>query len=230
MLNYNEIINLYRQYMINYCNSNFLNKYNNFPLNRNNHLWWNWEGKDFPRVISLLEFEDYSKKYCFYSKKLLTINGKNDPELLYIKKENQIDIEYSSDINKYDLHNMDLEQKDFDFVILNQTIEHLYNPNICMKTLNNHMVKDGLLYINAPSINIPHDTPFHYYTGITPIGLITMFIDNGFEVLDAGQWGNTEYVIKLFSEKRWPDYRMLNNPGINEINCPVICWVLGRKI
>lgn len=230
MLSRIDIINLYNLYLKKYCNDNFLNKYNRFPLEKNYHKWWDWKGKDFPRVISLLEFEEFALKYRFNPKKLMTINGPNDPENLFINSEIKVDIEYISNPEIYDLHIMNLKEKDFDFILVNQTFEHLYNPFASMKTLNNHLVKGGLLYVNVPCLNIPHDTPFHYYTGFTPIGLLSMFIDSGFEIIEAGQWGNEEYVQKLFSMKDWPDYTMLNNPGLNELNCPVITWVLGRKI
>lgn len=230
MLSSNEIRYLYATYLDRCHNSGLFNKYDNFPYERNKHEWWNWLGKDFPRVISLLEFEEYAEKYGFNPHKLMTINGKNDPENLYIKSDEKVDIEYSSNPVAYDLHTMSLPSKDFDFILLNQTVEHLYNPHVCFKTLNNHLNLGGLLYVNVPSINIPHDTPYHHYTGITPMGLICLFSDNGFEILEAGQWGNEEYVTKLFSSKNWPDYTMLKDPGKNEINCPVITWVLGRKI
>jgi len=230
MLTYFDILKLYEHYKTYNCNESFLNKYKTFPFQRNNHSWWNWSGKDFPRVISLLEFEEYSKKYNFNVEKLLTINGKNDPELQYIIRKKQYDIDYMSDVIRYDLHTINLDIKNYDFILMNQTIEHLYNPHVCIKNLNNHLNKNGMLYVTVPCNNIPHDTPLHYYTGITPMGLISMFIDNGFNVLEAGQWGNKEYINKLFSTNKWPDYTMLNNPGENDINYPAITWVLGMKI
>jgi len=228
MLDSETIKSLYSSYLLNNCNEKFLNKYNKFPIDRNNHKWWNWENKDFPRIISLLEFEEFSKD-GFKVNKLLTINGKNDPETLYINSEIKVDIEYLSNPEIYDLHKMSLNEKDFDFILLNQTIEHLYDPYKCFKVLNNHLNKNGLLYANVPCINIPHDTPFHFYTGFTPMGLMALFADNGFQILQAGQWGNMEYIAKLLTSNTWPDYRVLNNPGKNEINCPVITWVLGKK-
>jgi 2-polyprenyl-3-methyl-5-hydroxy-6-metoxy-1,4-benzoquinol methylase len=39
----------------------------------------------------------------------------------------------------------------FDLIIMNQTLEHLKNPNKCFKKLNKILNKDGMLFIETPT-------------------------------------------------------------------------------
>lgn len=50
----------------------------------------------------------------------------------------------------------------------------------------------------------------------------------GFDILKIGQWGNKEYLNVLYSNG-WSDYRYSNNPGLNEIDCPIITWCFAIK-
>jgi hypothetical protein len=50
------------------------------------------------------------------------------------------------------------------------------------------MKDGGIVYMNAPSINIPHLTPYHFYTGPTPVGLGCIVQQAAFEILDIGFW------------------------------------------
>jgi SAM-dependent methyltransferase len=128
----------------------------------------------------------------------------------------------------YDLHTLSLPKKDYDFAMCNQIIEHLYDPILCLKNIYNHLKIGGMFYANVPTNNIPHSTPYHFYTGITPVGLGCMVTLAGFDILKIGQWGNREYLMKSY-ESLWPDYTYSHNPGKNEIDCPVITWVLAVK-
>ena len=92
------------------------------------------------------------------------------------------------------------------------------------------MSDGGYLYINVPACNAPHSEPYHYYTGFTPMGLVAIAYQLGFEILEVGQWGNVEYHINLWTRNPgWSDYTQLSNPGINEIENPIITWILLKK-
>ena len=94
--------------------SNYTKEYNN----KN----WKWENKDFPRIISLLEFDRYMRKYDFHFDNVLSFNGLGDPEYEYFKYNKRYDYQYKDDVEKYDLHNIDLDKKDFDFCMANQVL------------------------------------------------------------------------------------------------------------
>ena len=92
------------------------------------------------------------------------------------------------------------------------------------------MKDGGYLYINVPACNAPHSEPFHHFTGFTPMGLVAIADQAGFNILESGQWGNEEYLVKLWTRNPgWSDFTQLQNPGLNEINNPVITWVLLQK-
>jgi SAM-dependent methyltransferase len=224
-----DIKNIYRIYnnfvKINE-NSEYCNRYSELPLEFNNKNW-KWENKDFPRVIALLEFKKFMENNNNFFNNVLSFNGSTDPEYEYIKFNNRINYDYDKDKINNDLHNLNLNKKDFDFVMLNQTIEHLYDPIRCLQNVYKHLNKGAIFYANVPVNNIPHSTPEHYYTGITPTGLGVMTEIAGFEILEIGQWGNFDYLTKIFTIG-WTDYR--NSLSHNEINCPLITWIFARKV
>ncbi len=209
----------------------YKHRYDPLPLEKNNKKW-KWEGKDLPRVISLLEFERYVQKYNFEIEKLLTINGANDPEYEFLKGrvKSHLDVDYDKDPQKYDLHNLQLNHNNFDFCYLNQTFEHTYDPYTCLKNIYNYLKPGAWFYTNVPACNPPHSTPYHYFMGYTPMGLPVICEDIGFEIKEVGQWGNEEYMVKLWTRNPgWSDYTQISRPGLNEFHNPVITWVLVQK-
>ena len=225
MLSDSKIEELYEEHIkVNYTEE-YKNRYHPLPVDKNNKNW-KWEGKDFPRVISLLEFERYVKKYDFQIEKLLLFNGYDEPETEYLEGRYKqiLNINYGDNPEKYNLHNLQINDDNFDFVTVNQTLEHVYNPYTCLTNIKKYMTKGGYLYINVPACNVPH-------TGYTPMGLAALAHETGYEILEMGQWGNKEYLGRLFGitgQRWWADYTMLENPGINEIENPVITWGLFK--
>ena len=223
-----EIMEIYNQFIkINY-NNEYKLRYVPLPMHKNN-LPWQWKNKDFPRIISLLEFERFVLANNISSQKALAINGAADPEWYYLSTKKIVSTNYAKNPAKYDLQTLDLEEKDFDFIMANQTFEHIYDPVLCLKNIYNHMRPGGILYFNVPTNGIPHSTPFHHYTGFTPAGIGAIVKAAGFEILSIGQWGNLEYLIKAFKTKSFLDYRALKNPGFNDFGCPIITWIFAIK-
>ena len=160
-------------------------------------------------------------------------NGDDEPEIEYLKGRYKqvLNINYEDKPEKYNLHNLQINHDNFDFVALNQTLEHVYNPYTCLTNIKKYMTKGGYLYVNVPACNVPHSEPFHFYTGYTPMGLAALAHETGYEILEIGQWGNKEYLGRLFGitgQRWWANYNMLENPGINEIENPVITWGLFK--
>ena len=197
MLYNNEIEEIFNNFIkVNYT-SEYDSRYQPLPLHFNNKRW-KWEGKDFPRVIALLEFKRYVEKYNFSFDEVLAFNAENDPEFEYINYKNLTNINYDVDPINNDVHTIKLDKK-FDFAMMNQTIEHLCDPIRAIKNLYNHLNDGGIFYANVPANNIPHSEPYHYYTGITPVGIGVMAKMAGFKILEIGQWGNKEHLHKLFN-------------------------------
>lgn len=204
------------------------NRYNSLSKDEKDR----WFDKDFPRLASIFDFQDWVDKYNLNEVNDLLITCNTDPELEYINSKNTIICDYSED-KKYDLHTLDLEYKNFDLIIFNQTLEHLYNPFVAMKSLYDHLKVGGHLYTTVPTLNIPHMIPFHFW-GITPIGMCMLSKSVGFEVLECGYWGNIEYIKYIFQNSGWPTTFdvMSNDGGISNdksLTCQAQTWVLLKK-
>lgn len=227
-LNYSDINNIYYRFIKPKQGTEYLNRYSTLPLHLNNKNW-RWEGKDLPRVMSVLEFSKFSSENNLSFENVLSFNGINDPEYEFIRFSNIKNYNYLDDTEKYDLHKLELDENNFDFFMCNQTLEHVYDPCLVLRNIHKYLKKDGILYCNVPCINMAHDTPHHHYAGFTPTGLGCVVSQAGFEILDIGFWGNTEYINFMMNNNDWPDYTKINNYS-SEINKEVICWVFAKKI
>ena len=69
-------------------------------------------------------------------------------------------------------------------------------------------------------------TPIHY-NGYNPMGLALLFLSTGFEIIEIGQWGNYDYISKLFKNHDWPDATQVSH--INEERNVAQCWILAKK-
>ena len=203
-------------------------KYCPLPMEKNSKKW-KWEGKDLPRVISVLEFAEFLKFHNLSFEKVLCINGDSDPEYEYISYGDRRLVNFEDDCVNHDLHRLNLSETDYDFCMLNQTLEHLYDPAAAISSIYNHLRPTGIVYLSVPVVNLPHGTPFHFYTGITSMGLGTLLEEGRFEIMNIGQWGNKEYIKAMFETYNWPDYRQLSNPGYNDHDHPVVSWAWARK-
>ena len=183
---------------------------------------------DYPRVVSLYDFKEWVDKYKLNTLNTIGTTYKTDPELKYFQKNTIIELKYP----EYDLHKYYEEFKDsFDLFIFCQTLEHLYNPLDCLKNIYKYIKTGGYIFTNVPTINIPHLTPTHY-GGFTPMGLAVLFVQAGFEIIEIGQWGNIDYIVKLFLRHSWPVINDLNSNNIitNEEKNVCQCWILARKV
>lgn len=221
-----DIQDIYTQFVKPNHTQEYKQRYMPLPLQRDNTSW-RWEGKDFPRVIAVLEFERFVNEHGITSSKALAINGEFDPEWHYLTTKQKFAIDYETD--NHDLHTLELDQTDFDFVMVNQTLEHVYDPIRCLQNINKHMCSGGILYLNVPANSILHSVPFHHYTGYTPVGLGAVVKAAGFKILSIGYWGNWEYLKKMHESYSWPDYRQLKDTS-NDVDRPVIAWIFAMKV
>jgi SAM-dependent methyltransferase len=205
----------------------YFKKYEILPICTVKTYNYTWSGHDFPRIWCILDFIEWIKKYNI-NVKHLGYTWDNDPELEFITPSKKTLISYP----QYDLHNIsNYFKNEFDFFLFNQTIEHLYNPFEAIKQIYEIIKPGGYVFTSVPTLNIPHMTPFHF-NGFTPMGLAMLFKTANFEIIEIGQWGNFDYISKLWSTHSWPDYDKLNNYNIvtNEERNVCQCWILARKI
>jgi len=194
------------------------------PVKRYNYDWNNY---DFPRNWCILDFIEWIRKYDIKPDHL-GYTSQIDPELEFLHCNKTTYLPYPA----HDLHTIadSAPKNEFDFFIFNQTLEHLYNPFLAVKNIYEIVKPGGWVFTSVPTLNIPHMTPVHF-NGFTPMGLAMLFKTAGFEVIELGQWGNLDYINKLWRSHSWPGYYELQRNGevSNEERNVCQCWILVRK-
>lgn len=219
-----DIRHIYQAHVLVNDNPTYLNRYIPLPLGKKAR-WW--DGGDFPRIIAIMEFERLVQEHAISPNWLLIVNGGgSDPESEHIQAGSVLEIDYHAGEN--DLHTLDLTARDFDLILLGQTLEHLYNPVLALENLFQHLAPGGYLFASVPVINIPHSTPFCHYTGFTPTGLGAVCQAAGFDIVHIGQWGNVGYINFLFNTRSWPDYHLLGGSE-NDFRMPCSTWILAQR-
>ena len=225
MFSENELHDIYIKNVKLPCS--YFKKYETLPNCPVSMYNYSWGDRDFPRVWCVLDFIEWTRKYNINIEHLgYTCNS--DPELEFITPLNKTLVSYP----QYDLHNVSEHFKNkFDFFMFNQTIEHLYNPFEAIKQIYETIKSGGYVFTSVPTINIPHMTPIHF-NGYTPMGLVMLFKTANFEIIEMGQWGNLDYLQKLWENHEWLGYDKLLKNGIitNEEKNVCQCWILARKI
>jgi len=222
---HDEIVKIYNEKVK--LPDSYFKKYENLPKCPVRMWDYNWGNHDFPRVWCVLDFIEWIKKYNITIQHLgYTCNI--DPELEFLIPLRYTLVSYPP----YDLHTISnyINKNEFDFFLFNQTIEHLHNPFEAIKQIYNIVKPGGYVFTSVPTLNIPHITPIHF-NGYTPMGLAMLFKSANFEILEIGQWGNFNYISKLWSTHKWPGYDELNNNNIveNDERNVCQCWILARK-
>jgi len=183
---------------------------------------YNWGHYDFPRSCCILDFIEWIEKHNIKIDHL-GYTCDTDPELEFINPSKKTLLSYP----QYDLHTLPFSNE-FDFFLFNQTIEHLYNPFEAIKQIYETVKPGGYVFTSVPTLNIPHSTPIHF-NGFNPMGLAMLFKTANFEIVEIGQWGNFEYISKLWQTHNWPGYINLNKVTNEERNvCQ--CWILAKKL
>jgi SAM-dependent methyltransferase len=185
-----------------------------------------WGNNDFPRVHTVLDFKNWIEKHNIKSE-VLASTCDTDPELDFLPCSTVVKLPYPT----YDLHTISNHYTNaFDFFLFSQTLEHLQNPFVAVKSIYDTLKPGGYCFTSVPTINIPHSTPYHY-GGYNPMGLAVMFVHAGFDIIEVGQWGNLEYINHIFKNFGWCGYDTLNRNGkvTNEENNVCQCWILARK-
>ena len=185
------------KYVLNFIN-NFNEKYNNKLKQKFN----------FSRVVSLSDFHRLicHMKLNDFSKVAIISGSLAEPELDLINY-NQLDILQYNEISN--LYNLDEDwqlnisnkfkiefnkKEEYDLVLCNQVLEHIYSPVQAFKNIYYILKKDGYAWISVPTINCIHGEPHFYSAGYHPRYLSRIAKKEGFEILHIGAWGNRKYL------------------------------------
>jgi SAM-dependent methyltransferase len=221
----NDIYHTYNKFVVK--DNQYFNRFIEYKNYLSESELTDYQNFDVPRVMSIIDFKDWIKKYNIQTGNDLLSTCTTDIELRYIKYDNTITAPYPP----HDLHSFNLNNKQFDFIIFNQTLEHLYNPFLAVSKLYDHLKDGGYIYTTVPTINIPHMTPIHFW-GITPIGLCMLFKSFNFQIMECGYWGNCNYINYIFENNTWPGHKQLLNKS-NTLKHDNVCqaqtWILAKK-
>lgn len=122
----------------------------------------------------------------------------------------------------------------FDLITFGQTLEHLYDPVLCLRNLYDALAPGGFLFTSVPMLNHVHMAPY-FFSMPTTWGLALWCKTAGFEVLRVGQFGNAQQVENIHKNPTWwPKTKAYFNASrvpqiINNPWTPVDIWVLARK-
>lgn len=87
----------------------------------------------------------------------------------------------------------------FDYVISNEVLEHVFEPEKFMEEIYRILKPDGLLLITVPFVWDEHETPYDYGR-YTSFGLNHLILKSGFKVIDQHKIGSyVETLAQLFS-------------------------------
>jgi len=166
------------------------------------------------------------------SGRILGISGiKNFYPLLDVENAELIEVEYP----EVDMQNLPFNENTFDFVISDQVIEHLEDPQKAVNESHRVLKQGGIAVHTTCFINYVHPNPEDYWR----FSLSALkYLCRGFsEVLQCEGWGNRVAILLCFISDR---FRFMNIPETkwsvrhliatyNERKYPIVTWVIARK-
>lgn len=83
----------------------------------------------------------------------------------------------------YDGHNFSFENSSFDTVIINQVLEHVFNPDEFMRQVNRILRPQGGLLLTIPFIWDEHEQPYDY-ARYSSFGIRHLLEKHGFKIIE----------------------------------------------
>lgn len=99
----------------------------------------------------------------------------------------------------YDGKVFPFNESEFDSVVTNQVLEHVFNPDEFLSEINRVLKIDGKLLLTVPFVWDEHEQPYDY-ARYSSFGLTALLERNGFEILDLRKSVNDYSVlVQLFN-------------------------------
>ena len=143
---------------------------NDFELKKFTSLHNLWD-VNISRIILLKKFKEIVLPNLSRNKRIdiAIIGGTlNEVELKFISGNYSVKV---FGVESYDCYlDLNVEMRDsfqFDLIICNQVIEHIWNINNAFLTFKSMLKKEGLLWITCPCSNMAHGSPDFYSAGYT---------------------------------------------------------------
>jgi len=99
----------------------------------------------------------------------------------------------------YDGKTFPFNESEFDSVVTNQVLEHVFNPDEFLGEINRVLKTNGKLLLTVPFVWDEHEQPYDY-ARYSSFGLKSLLERNGFEILDLRKSVNDYSVlVQLFN-------------------------------
>lgn len=117
--------------------------------------------------------------------------GQKPYESLFTNATKYIGLELNTPENRknkkadffYDGINFPFEKESFDSIIVNQVLEHVFNPEVFLDNINNVLKVNGTLLLTVPFVWDEHEQPYDY-ARYSSFGLAHLLENNGFEIIE----------------------------------------------
>lgn len=189
-------------------------------------------------MVHLTRYYMYKRiKECFkelINGKILGISGiKNFYPSIDMKNAEVIDVQYPD----VDMQKLPFQNDIFDFVISDQVIEHLENPQQALKESYRVLRNGGTAIHTTCFINYIHSNPIDFWR-FSPDALRYICKDCGFsQILQCEGWGNRIAISLCFISDK---FRLMNIPEnnwsirhqiatLNDARYPIVTWVVAKK-
>ncbi len=139
--------------------------------------------------------------------KTLDVGCGTKPYEKYFQSSEYIGLEIETTIHKekskadfyYDGTKFPFVDKDFDSVVTNQVLEHVFNPNSFLSEINRVLKPHGKLLLTVPFVWDEHEQPYDY-ARYSSFGLKSLLEKHGFKILENRKSVNDVKVIfQLFN-------------------------------
>lgn len=158
-------------------------------------------------------YQEVRKSCSAISGRVLDIGCGSKPYENLCSATEYIGLEFDSEANRkntkadafYDGKVFPFKENEFDYVICNQVLEHVFNPDSFLREIGRVLKPSGRVLITVPFIWVEHEQPVDY-ARYTSFGLKYLLNKNGFRIL---------YLKKL-------------NPGLSTILQLKISWLYQK--
>ncbi|UXP31962.1 class I SAM-dependent methyltransferase [Reichenbachiella agarivorans] len=137
----------------------------------------------------------------------------------------KVDKEYAQSTYVCDLKEIPVENNRFDYILFNQVMEHLPEPNLVLTELNRVLKPDGKIIYTGPLFYEEHEIPYDFFR-YTQFSLRKMFSDAGFEIerLDwmEGYFGTVGYQLNRMAQYLPTNPKDLGGGLMGYLLCPMM--------
>jgi SAM-dependent methyltransferase len=161
---------------------------------------------------------------------ILGVSGIENFRPMIDRTASVIDIQYP----EADIHNLEFEDEQFDWVITDQVLEHVSDPKRAISETFRVLKKGGIAIHTTCFLNPIHRYPSDYYR-FSCEGLRSL-CEPYSETLECGSWGSRLAVAAILFADRLRGIEIPDKPGLrrwlatyNEENYPIHVWIVARR-